>query len=84
MTVKIAVPESLRVVLQERIPDLDRAALEGIAVRGYRDGVLSLLDIRQLFGFSSRWEAQSFLALHGAWPSLTKDDIDHELSPLSA
>jgi hypothetical protein len=42
------------------------------------------MDIRQLFGFASRWDAQSFLAQQGAWPSYNEKDIAHELAPLSA
>ena len=84
MTLEITVPEPLSAVLQQGIPDLNRAALEGIAVQGYRKGILSLMDIRQLFGFASRWDAQSCLAQQGAWPSYTEKDIAHELAPLSA
>lgn len=84
MTLEITLPESLSAALQQGIPDLNRAALEGIAVRGYRQGILSLLEIRQIFGFASRWEAQEFLAMQGAWPSYTEQDIAQELTPFSA
>ena len=84
MKLEITVPEPLSAALQRGIPDLNLAALEGIAVKGYRQGILSLLDIRQLFGFASRWEAQAFLAMQGAWPGYTEQDITQELTPLSA
>ena len=84
MTIEIAVPEALSVTLQEGMMDLNRAALEGIAVQGYRQGILSLLDIRQLCGFATRWEAQEFLSMQGAWPSYTEEDMTQEFAPLSA
>ena len=84
MTLEITVPDPLSAVLQQGIPDLNRAALEGIAVQGYRRGILTLVDIRKLFGFASRWEAQAFLTLQGAWPSYDETDIADELAPLRA
>ena len=84
MTLEITLPEPLLEALQRGIPDLNRAALEGIAVAGYRRGILSLQDIRQLFGFASRWEAQEFLSAQGAWPGYTEEDIAREIAPFPA
>ena len=38
---------------------------ENLALDGYRQGLLSLAQVRRLMGFATRWEAQQFLGSHG-------------------
>jgi Uncharacterised protein family (UPF0175) len=82
MTLTIPIPIALTQLLQQAVPDLNHAALEGIAVQGYRRGALSLADVRELLGFASRWDAQDFLAAAGAWPSYTDKDVQIELTEI--
>lgn len=84
MRLEIHIPDSLHDSLQRGVPDLSRAALEGVAVEGYRLGALSMAQVRELLGFSSRWEAQDFLASRGAWPSYDETTMVSELAPLTA
>jgi hypothetical protein len=84
MILDVPIPESLRDSLERGLPDLGRAALEGVAVKGYRSGTLSLAQVRELLGLSSRWDAQDFLASMGAWPSYDDRSAEAELAMLSA
>ncbi|MBL9179995.1 MAG: UPF0175 family protein [Verrucomicrobiaceae bacterium] len=82
MLLEIHIPDSLRDSLQRGVPDLTHAALEGVAVEGYRNGALSMAQVRELLGLPSRWEAQNFLASRGAWPSYDEAAVASELAPL--
>lgn len=84
MILEVPIPESLCDSLERGMPDMGRAALEGVAVRGYRCGMLSLAQVRELLGLPSRWEAQDFLAGMGAWPSYGDQSVEAELAPLPA
>ena len=84
MTLELAISPALIETLRQRLPSLDRAALEGLALEGYRHGALSLAQVRELLGFASRWEAQEFLASFGSWPDYDPETLAAELSPLEA
>ena len=84
MTLELTIPPALSETLRQRLPSLDRAALEGLALEGYRHGALSLAEVRELLGFATRWEAQDFLASFGSWPDYDSETLAAELSPLKA
>ncbi len=84
MLIDLPIPQSIGDSLESRLPSLSRAALEGVAVEGYRHGALSLAQVRELLGFPSRWEAQEFLASFGSWPGYEADELAAELAPLPA
>jgi Uncharacterised protein family (UPF0175) len=82
MRLDLPIPPPLLAALQDHLPDLAGAALEGLALEGYRHGVLSLAQVRELLGLSSRWEAQDFLASFGTWPDYAPETLSSELDPL--
>ena len=82
MRLEISIPESLRDSLQRGLPDLNHAAFEGLAAESYRQGALSLAQVREMLGLPSRWEAQEFLSARGAWPSYDETAMESELAPL--
>ncbi|MBK8090922.1 MAG: UPF0175 family protein [Verrucomicrobiaceae bacterium] len=84
MNIEISIPEALRAPLQERLLDLNRAALEGVAVSAYRRGVLSMAQVGELLCLDSRWATQRFLSEMGAWPSYDESNMADELTSLSA
>lgn len=84
MTLDLAISPALAENLRRQLPSLDRAALEGLALEGYRHGALSLAQVGEILGLNSRWEAQEFLASFGSWPDYDPDTISDELSPLQA
>jgi len=64
MTVTIEIPDDLASVLGGTGKELANAALEAIALEGYRSDRLSEADIGQLLGFETRMEVHAFLKDH--------------------
>jgi predicted HTH domain antitoxin len=65
MPLSIDVPEDVRTALESRWGDLSSHLRENLAVEGYRQGLLSLAQIRRLLGLQTRWDAQVFLGRKG-------------------
>lgn len=84
MTLDLPISPALAESLRRRLPSLDRAALEGLALEGYRHGALSLAQVGEILGLTSRWEAQDFLASFGSWPDYDPDTLSAELAPIRA
>jgi hypothetical protein len=65
MTVSIVIPESAEEALRGAFGDnLNRAALEAMAIEGYRTGKLSFYQVQQILGFDNRWETEEWLGAH--------------------
>jgi len=64
MALSIDMPEDVRSALEGRWGNLSRRLTENLALDGYRQGLLSLAQVRRLPGFATRWEAQEFLGSH--------------------
>ena len=64
MALSIDMPEDVRSALEGRWGNLSRRLTENLALDGYRQGLLSVAQVR-LLGLSRRWEAQQFLGSHG-------------------
>lgn len=78
VTITVNIPESL---VDQVIPageDPARAALEAIALEGYRTDRLSEYAVRVLLGYESRLEVHRFLKEHGAFLRYTTEDLDHD------
>jgi predicted HTH domain antitoxin len=58
--------------------DLSRAALEALAVEGYRTERLSESEIRHLLGFETRMEVHAFLKEHGAYLHYSVEDLERD------
>ena len=67
MQVTLNIPDELAAQLVSGGADISRAALEALAVEGYRTERLSEFEIRLLLGFETRIEVHAFLKEHGAW-----------------
>ncbi len=66
MTVSIHIPEQAEGVLRGAFgDDLDRTALEAMAIEGYRTGKLSRHEVQILLGFEDRWETELWLGNKG-------------------
>ena len=84
MTLDLPVPAALSETLRTRFADLPKAALEGVALEGYRHGILSLAQVRELLDLPSRWAAQEFLEKFGCWPDYDPATMQAELSSLES
>lgn len=79
MPLSIEVPEDVQAALQSRWGDLSAHVRESLAIEGYRQGLLSLGQVRRLLGLSTRWEAQLFLGRNGvAVFDLDPSELDRE------
>jgi hypothetical protein len=78
MTITVEIPEEFAGQLIAAGKDPARAALEAIALEGYRSGRLSEAEIRNLLGFETRMEVDAFLKEHGAFPPYTDEDLAHD------
>jgi hypothetical protein len=83
MTITVEIPEELVGQLMVAGKDLARAALEAIALEGYRSDRLSTAEIRKLLGFDSRMDVDAFLKEHGAFPPYTEEDLAHDIEVAS-
>jgi Uncharacterised protein family (UPF0175) len=63
MDVQIQIPDDVARVIQNQQPDLSRAALEALALEGYRSERLSEGQVRRMLGFRTRMQVHSFLKL---------------------
>jgi hypothetical protein len=78
MTFTVEIPEELAVQLVPPGQDPAKAALEAMALEGYRNDRLSEADIRDLLGFESRMEVHGFLKEHGVFLHYTAEDLAHD------
>ncbi len=62
--------------------DIERRALEALAVESYRAGRLSKAEVRGLLGFQVLNEVDAFLKAHEVYDPYTLDDVQHEVAAL--
>lgn len=76
MTITLHIPDDAAADLCRAWGDnLDRAALEAIAVEGYRSGKLSLAQVGRLLGFDNRWDTEAWLGERGVACNYSLDDL---------
>ena len=78
MTITVEIPEELAGQLIAAGQDPARAALEAMALEGYRSDRLSEAEMRNLLGFDTRMEVDAFLKEHGAFLPYTDEDLAHD------
>lgn len=78
MEVILRIPDKLAERLKAHGGDLSRHVLEAVALEGYRDRTLSLLEISELLGLT-RVETDYFLGRHQVeLATLSEADLDRE------
>ena len=84
MTVQFNIPEGVEDSLREVWgSDLARAALEALAIEGYRTGKLSRFQVQQLLGFGDRWETEAWLGDRGVNVNYALDDLETDRATLT-
>jgi predicted HTH domain antitoxin len=81
--VTIGLPEELTEALARSGRDLPRAALEALATEAYRERKISHAQLRQLLGFETRMEVDSFLKDRGVELEYTYEDLRRDLETLT-
>jgi hypothetical protein len=80
MTIELHLPEDIARDLSAQEGDLSRAALESLALEGYRAGHLSEEQLRRMLGFDSRFGVHEFLKQHQTYLNYTEADLEHDLA----
>ena len=80
MTIELDLPEDIARELSAQEGGLSRAALESLALEGYRAGHLSEEQLRRMLRFDSRFEVHDFLKQHQTYINYTQADLEHDLS----
>jgi hypothetical protein len=78
MEILVQLPEDVAKHLAARWQNLPRAALESLALEGYRSGALTQSQVRRILGFQTRMEVDGFLKDHGVNLEYTVEDLDRE------
>jgi hypothetical protein len=77
MHIAVDIPDNIPgVIAQDQDPA--RAALEALALEGYRSQRLGESAVRRLLGFQTRMEVHGFLKEHGVYLHYTMEDLDHD------
>ena len=75
MEIRIELPDDIAAQLEPTWGAIDRSKLEALAVKGYRDEVLTVEQVRRLLGFETRLEVDEFLKREGAYLHYTIEDF---------
>ena len=85
MTITVDLPDDIARRLAADGAQLSRAALEAIALEGYRSGTLSALETRRLLGFETRYELDGFLKQHQVWEhAYDLEDLEQDRRTIAA
>lgn len=79
MQVNLNIPDELAGQIASG-KDLSRAALEALALEGYRSEKLSEAEIGLMLGLQSRMEVHAFLKEHRAWLPYSFEDSERDLA----
>jgi hypothetical protein len=60
--------------------DIEREALEALALESYRAGRLTKAELRRVLGIESRYELDGFLKAHDVYETYTLEDLERERS----
>lgn len=78
MTITLEIPDELVSALTPPGQELSRAALEALAIDGYRSGRLTETDVCHLLSLADTLEGHAFLKEHGAFLPYTLPALAHE------
>jgi hypothetical protein len=82
MDVRLQIPDDVALVIQGQQPDLSRAALEALALEGYRSERLSEGQVRRLLGFRTRMQVHAFLNAHNVYLHYPIGELESDLASL--
>jgi hypothetical protein len=82
MDVQLQIPDDVARVIQNEQPDLSRAALEALALEGYRGERLSEAQVRRMLGFRTRMQVHAFLKAHNVYLNYSMRELENDLESL--
>jgi predicted HTH domain antitoxin len=83
MQVTFDIPDTLADQLIAAGKDPARAALEALALEGYRTGQLYEEQVRRILGYESRFQVQALLKQHGIPLDYTIADFEQDMQTLN-
>lgn len=84
MNVAIDIPDDVGQVLAAQSGGVSRAVLEAVALELYRSGAITPVQVQEMLGFPSRWQAESFLHRAAAFNDYTVDDLEKDIAAIRA
>ena len=78
MQVTLTIPDSLAAQLTAAGKDPARAALEALAVDGYRSKQFTESQVRRMLGFGTRMQVHALLAEHDVFLHYTREDLEQD------
>ncbi len=82
IAITVELPEAIAEKLVIGKEDLSRAALEAIALEGYRSDRLSGFQVREMLGLETKLELDAFLKAHRIDLEYTFEDLEREHADL--
>ena len=79
MQITLELPEDIADRLGGDGNDPSRTALEGLALEGYRRGLLSESQVRRLLTCGTRYEVHGFLKEHSVPLRYTEQDLENDI-----
>jgi hypothetical protein len=58
--------------------DIERRALEALALEEFKSGRLTKAELRRVLGFETRYELDGFLKVHEVYKPYTLEDLERE------
>ncbi len=83
MNLTVRIPEELAARLAAQGGDLERRALEALALAEYQAGRLTLAELRRVLGFETRYELDGFLKAHGVNEGETLEGLERDRETLN-
>jgi hypothetical protein len=78
MQVVLEIPDEMAGRIASAGESLSRAALEALALEGYRRERLSESEVATLLGFETRMAVHAFLRAHDCYLHYSIEDLDHD------
>jgi predicted HTH domain antitoxin len=76
--IALNIPDEVAAQIMSGGIDISRAALEALAIEGYRSERLSESDLRRLLGLETRMEVHAFLKDHGVYLHYSISDLERD------
>lgn len=81
MEITLTIPDTLAQLIGSS-GDIERRALEALALDAFRQGHLSRAELRQVLGFATRGKLDAFLKAHDVSGSYGPEDLEHDRQDL--
>lgn len=82
MNLQVQIPDDIAQAIKCEQPDLSRAALEALALEGYRREQLSESQVRRMLGFRTRMHVHAFLKAHDVPLNYSAEELEKDFDSL--